>query len=94
MIFRFQPASKRVSGILDFGSAGMGDPAVDYAALLASYGESFFRLVLDKNPEALEMLSRIIFYKGTFALQEALFGVENEDPEALKSGLETLEALE
>ncbi|MFC9774542.1 phosphotransferase family protein [Paenibacillus chitinolyticus] len=90
----YEPVSKRVSGILDFGSAGMGDPAVDYAALLASYGESFFRLVLVKNPKAREMLSRIIFYKGTFALQEALFGVENEDPEALKSGLETLEALE
>ncbi|MFS0838917.1 phosphotransferase family protein [Paenibacillus sp. 1P03SA] len=90
----YEPVSRRVSGILDFGSAGLGDPAVDYAALLASYGESFFRLVLDNNPEAREMLSRIIFYKGTFALQEALFGVENKDPEALKSGLETLKGLE
>ncbi|WP_036739392.1 hypothetical protein [Paenibacillus sp. HGF7] len=71
-----------------------GRSGVDYAALLASYGESFFRLVLDKNPEAREMLSRIIFYKGTFALQEALFGVGNGVPEALESGLETLEALE
>ncbi|MFF2155156.1 phosphotransferase family protein [Paenibacillus chitinolyticus] len=90
----YEPVSKRVSGILDFGSAGMGDPAVDYAALLASYGESFFRLVLARNPKVRKMMSRIIFYKGTFALQEALFGVENEDPEALKSGLETLEGLE
>jgi aminoglycoside 2''-phosphotransferase len=29
----------------------------------------------------------MVFYQGTFALQEALFGIENNDPQALASGL-------
>jgi aminoglycoside 2''-phosphotransferase len=32
-------------------------------------------------------LNRVRFYRGTFALQEALFGIENDDPVALRNGL-------
>lgn len=78
----------QISGIIDFGSAGIGDPAVDYAGLLASYGERFFRFVADEDPEVKGMMDRIAFYQGTFALQEALFGFENDDPEAFRNGME------
>jgi aminoglycoside 2''-phosphotransferase len=30
---------------------------------------------------------RIVFYQGTFALLEALFGIENQDEGAFKSGI-------
>ena len=33
-------------------------------------------------------LPRILFYIGTYALQEALYGIENNDIEALEAGLE------
>jgi aminoglycoside 2''-phosphotransferase len=33
------------------------------------------------------MLSRIRFYRGTFALLEALFGTENDDPAAFAAGM-------
>lgn len=79
---------RHISGIIDFGSAGIGDPAVDYAGLLASYGERFFRFVADEYPEATDMMDRIVFYHGTFALQEALFGIENNDPAAFRNGME------
>ncbi|MFC3771302.1 phosphotransferase family protein [Paenibacillus sp. GCM10012303] len=78
---------RRISGIIDFGSAGIGDPAVDCAALLASYGEQFLQFAAAVYPEIDGMMDRITFYRGTFALQEALFGLEHEDSEAFHSGL-------
>jgi aminoglycoside 2''-phosphotransferase len=30
---------------------------------------------------------RIAFYAGTFALQEALFGIEHDDPDAFAAGI-------
>ena len=34
-------AEGRISGVIDFGFCGSGDPAQDLGALLASYGEAF-----------------------------------------------------
>ena len=32
-------------------------------------------------------MDRVWFYQGTFALEEALFGIENGDPKAFESGI-------
>ena len=76
-----------ISGVIDFGEAGLGDPAYDLAGLLAGYGERFVRRVLHDDPGASAVLARARFYAGTFALEEALFGVEHGDPRALERGL-------
>jgi len=89
----YDPANGRISGIIDFGSAGIGDPAVDYAALLASYGEDFFKLLIEENPGIGRTMNRVRFYTGTFALQEALFGLEYGDDGAFRSGMESLDQL-
>lgn len=83
----YEPSNGQIAGVIDFGSAHIGDPAVDYAALLASYGEKFFGMVMEHNPNVKAMMERVLFYKGTFALQEALFGLENGDPVAFQSGI-------
>ncbi len=83
----YDPESASVTGIIDFSSAGLGDPAVDFAALLASYGEAFYAQCCPHYPEMEHALNRVRFYRGTFALQEALFGIENDDPVALRNGL-------
>lgn len=83
----YDSEKRRISAIIDFGSAGVGDPAVDCAALLASYGAQFLRYAADEYPEIDGMMDRIAFYRGTFALQEALFGLEHEDFEAFRNGL-------
>ena len=77
-----------ISAILDFDSLGLGDPAVDYAGLLASYGESFLQRCLALNPALETMLDRVHFHYGTFALEEALFGFEHGDDQALAAGME------
>lgn len=83
----FDPVSGRVRGILDFGSAGLGDPAYDFAGLLSSYGTGFLRRCGRVYPELEGFLPRVRFYQGTFALYEALFGVEHGDDQAYRAGM-------
>ena len=83
----FDPASGRVCGILDFGSAGLGDPAYDFAGLLSSYGEGFLHRCARVYPELEGFLPRVRFYQGTFALVEALFGAEHGDEAAFRAGM-------
>lgn len=79
--------SNALTGVIDFGEAEIGDPAYDFAGLLASYGNSFFKRCLNLYPEGDKVLERIKFYKSTFALQEALHGIENNDKEAFENGI-------
>lgn len=81
----YDSVSKKITGIIDFGGAGVGDPAYDFAGLLSGYGEDFLQLF--SVPGMDRMLERIKFYRSTFALQEALFGIENNDQEAFRNGI-------
>jgi aminoglycoside 2''-phosphotransferase len=78
-----------ISGVIDFSSTGWGDPALDFAALIGpvSYPESLIERFSAVYPGIEAALSRARFYAGTFALQEALYGIENEDQEAFESGI-------
>ncbi|PFE99292.1 aminoglycoside 6'-acetyltransferase [Bacillus thuringiensis] len=81
-------ATKRdISGIIDFGGASIGDPAYDLAGILASYGEAFLQLFAAHYPNLEAVKERMYFYKSTFALQEALFGVLNNDKKAFEAGV-------
>ncbi len=85
----FDPTTRVITGIIDFGSAGLGDPAVDLAGILcpAGYGEAFLSRFYRVYPEIELMLARARFYAGTFALQEALYGIEHGDQEAFERGI-------
>lgn len=76
-----------LTGIIDFGGAGLGDPAYDFAGLLSCYGEDFFNLCLGHYPDRAGIAERVNFYRSTFALQEALHGIENNDEQAFKNGI-------
>jgi aminoglycoside 2''-phosphotransferase len=84
----YDSKKQRLSGIIDFGSSDLGDPAVDFAALLASYVNHFFHILQNIEPDVTLFVDRVHLYHGTFALQEALFGLENNDHEAFSSGME------
>jgi aminoglycoside 2''-phosphotransferase len=85
----FDRASRTISGVIDFGSAGLGDPALDLAGVIspAGYGETFLNLFAPFYPGLQPLLGRARFYVGTFALQEALWGIEHNDPKAFESGI-------
>jgi aminoglycoside 2''-phosphotransferase len=83
----FDSPTRRVTGIIDFGNSSLGDPAYDFAGLLSGYGVEFIGHCADVYPAVTTFLGRIHFYRGTFALLEALFGIENGDASALAAGL-------
>ena len=75
--------------VLDSGSVRLGDPAADIASLMGpmGYGEAFVRELAPHYPGLEDMLERARFYAQTFALQEALFGLENGDQDAYEDGM-------
>ncbi|GAA0594692.1 phosphotransferase [Virgibacillus siamensis] len=81
--------SLELVGVIDFGESGIGDPAYDFAGVLASYGYEFFKRCVDTyddNETGIE--HRALFYQKTFALLEALHGVEHNDELAFKAGMQ------
>ena len=76
-----------ITGIIDFTFAGLDDPARDIAAV-STYGEAFFARICRYYPNIESLLERATFYRGTFALYEALHGFRNSDKEAFESGME------
>ncbi|MBH0157242.1 aminoglycoside phosphotransferase family protein [Fictibacillus sp. 5RED26] len=76
-----------ISGVIDFGGTRIGDPAFDFAGILSSYGEDFFNKCIDLYPNGSEIAQRVTFYKSTFALQEALHGLINNDNRAFENGI-------
>lgn len=83
----FDPAQLSITGIIDFGGVNLGAPAVDFAALYSSYGEDFYQQCAVIYPAMAAALARVHFYRGTFALQEALFGIGNNDVAAFQNGI-------
>jgi aminoglycoside 2''-phosphotransferase len=83
-------ASRRaISGVIDFSGAGLGDPATDFAVLSSpvSYEPWFVELIAETYGAPKAMLDRTAFYIGTFALQEALHGLDTGDSRAYDAGM-------
>ena len=80
------PVRMKISGIIDFGFAGIGDFAFDLASV-STYGEDFFTRICNYYPVNGSMLARARFYRGTYALEEALHGFKNNDKAAFESGM-------
>jgi aminoglycoside 2''-phosphotransferase len=83
----YDTAAHVLSGVIDFGFSGLGDPAQDIAAA-SCFGDAFIAAMAENYPQLHTYLPRARFIKGTFALQEALHGVKSGDREAFESGIE------
>ncbi|GAA0953713.1 aminoglycoside phosphotransferase family protein [Nonomuraea longicatena] len=77
-------ADGAVSGVLDWGTAGPGDPAVDFAALSVSVSAPVRAELSARFPH---LAARADAYAATFALQEALYGLRHDDRDAVEAGL-------
>ncbi len=83
----YEAERQAVRGVIDFSGCALGDPAYDFAGLLSGYGEAFVSSCAAGYPDVESLLPRARFYQGTFALEEALFGIENNDPQAFENGM-------
>lgn len=87
----WDPAQGRVTAVIDFSYCGLGDPAYDLASVSTLSNDFYLRLVTRYEPDQaalVPMLARARFYRGTFALTEALSGLRDNDAEAYRSGME------
>ena len=79
----YSAGERRVVGMIDFGHAGIGDPAVDFAGLCVCFGEAFLRRCARLYPLMDRCWDRIRFYADcAFLLEDALFCIEHETDEA------------
>lgn len=63
---------ERISGLIDFGAAGPGDPAIDLAALLYNYGEDVLAPLMAAWPDAAGLRPRADAYAASYEWQWAL----------------------
>jgi aminoglycoside 2''-phosphotransferase len=70
----FDRQARTLAGIIDFGTAGIGDPAADFACIIYNYGESFLQRMAEFYPEIEEAIDRARFWAGTLELQWSLSG--------------------
>ncbi|MCU0534332.1 MAG: phosphotransferase [Hydrococcus sp. Prado102] len=75
----FNPVSESISGLIDFGTAGLGDPACDLAVQLGNYGESIVWRMETDYPLLPSIIDRARFWAGTLELQWAIAGIKYND---------------
>lgn len=76
----FDTATQRLTGIIDFGTAHVGDPACDFGCLLQNFGERFVARLFGTYPEAHSCMRRTRFYAQVIEFDWAALGVEHNSP--------------
>jgi aminoglycoside 2''-phosphotransferase len=69
-------AKGELTGVIDFGVAGIGDPASDFGTLINTYGESFVVKMKGAYPHLDDLLPRARFYAQALELHWAWLGIE------------------
>jgi aminoglycoside 2''-phosphotransferase len=75
----YNPEARRLCGVIDFGTAGIGDPANDFGCLIDQYGESFLHRLAPSYPGIEQHIERARFWAGTLELQWLLGGLRYSD---------------
>ena len=73
----FDERNHIITGILDFGTAGVGDAAQDFGTLLSAYGEQFVVKMGVTYPGLDHLLPRARFRAQAIELQWVLSGIES-----------------
>ena len=73
----YSPMETRLCGVLDFGQAGLGDPASDFGILISIYGEHFVLKMKNTYPDLEKQLQRARFYAQSIELEWTLRGMES-----------------
>lgn len=88
----YHPCRARIVGIIDFEESCIGDPACDFCSLLAEYGRDFLEEVLRNYGGRLDgtFRDRVSFHSRRIVFHEMMYGIENEDDDFLRHGMERL----
>jgi aminoglycoside 2''-phosphotransferase len=82
--------SGQIAGIIDWGDATVGDPAYDFAGLLADYGTEFAGQVLAGygRPVDPSFMERAAFYRDAMPFNDILYGQDIGSAPHVERGLE------
>jgi aminoglycoside 2''-phosphotransferase len=75
----FDKQEQKITGVIDFGMAGLGDVASDIGNLIQIYGESFVRLMQVTYPDLECYLPRARFHAQLLELEWVLRGLESKE---------------
>jgi aminoglycoside 2''-phosphotransferase len=75
----YDPVTQRINGIIDFGVAGLGDPAGDLGLIINVYGENYLKRIGQFYPDLSQQLDRARFYASALELQWLLGGLRSKD---------------
>lgn len=88
VLWEWSGGTPRLTGVLDWDDTALGDRAEDLAAVQAGHGTAFVQGILAlRGPVDPGLTARIAAVRGTFALQQALAGLRDDDPAELAAGL-------
>ncbi len=76
----WDPDRGRLVGVIDFGMAGAGDSAMDYAHLILAYGETPLRQMHLHHRSIGQKIDRARFYALAIELKITLSGLKSADP--------------
>jgi aminoglycoside 2''-phosphotransferase len=81
-----------ISGVIDWGDVAIGDPAIDFAGLLADCGADFMELALAAYAGGVDdtFRSRTQFYAEAMPFNDILFGLATGDAALVAQGVEAL----
>ena len=87
------PEQGSISGIIDWGDAAVGDPALDFVGIDYSFGREFTASVLASylGEVGEAFWNRVDFYVGIIPCYGVLYGLEVQDKRYVEHGLEMLE---
>jgi len=75
----YNPDEERLTAVIDFGVAGLGDPATDLGSLLNYYGESLVCKLEKTYPDLQKIIERARFFGQAIELQWVLLGLESNE---------------
>ncbi len=85
----YDPARGAITGIIDWGDVSIGDPAMDFADPLKTYGPEFVSALFASYQQEWDATfqQRMRFYIAIMPLQEVLYGLLEGDESHVRNGL-------
>lgn len=86
----YDPARAAITGIIDWGDVSIGDPAMDFADPLKTYGPEFAAALFAGYQQEWDVTfqQRMRFYIAIMPLQEVLYGLLEGDESHVRRGLD------
>jgi aminoglycoside 2''-phosphotransferase len=90
----YDEAGDTITGIIDWGDVKIGDPAMDFADLLHTYGREFVEVVLANYQleQDATFWQRVSFYAAAMPFYEVLYGLIESDEAHVQHGLDGVRA--